>query len=112
MSEFSGQKLTWVDWPLLAQGGRSVNSQFRHRSGSRAFARSKMTACIHCKLQSSIRVANLTLARKICKVVLLFDRTRWTDIHPAISFTTTFSRGGGAWCEFSDHSFESFSGTP
>ena len=24
MSEFSGQKLTWVDWPLLAQSGRSL----------------------------------------------------------------------------------------
>ena len=23
MSEFSGQKLTWVDWPLLAQSGHS-----------------------------------------------------------------------------------------
>jgi hypothetical protein len=36
-----------------------------------------MTACIHCKLQSSIRVANLTLTRIIRKVVLLFDRIRW-----------------------------------
>jgi hypothetical protein len=54
----------------------------------------------------------LTLTIKIRKVVLLFDRTRWTDIHPAISLTTIFSRGGGAWREFSDHSFEGFSGTP
>jgi hypothetical protein len=71
-----------------------------------------MTACIHCKLQRSIRVANMTLTRKIRKVVLLFDRIRWTEIHPAISFTTIFSRGGGAWREFSDHSLESLSGTP